>query len=404
MPARLAARLVLSLTAGLFCAACATSSRGTPTPAPDTAAASVADDRAALLVRLGTDTLAGEQFTYAAAAMSGSSVVRSPRTVVRSYTARLRGDGLVDRFELTIRPAAFGVPPRQETIEFGSDSVTLTTQVGDSAPRTRRLAAGGPALPYVPSAFALFEVATRYARAATRPAATSQPGDTVRVALVAATIGRVLPATITRVGADSMLISIAGDPPYRARVDAAGRILGLEGTPTQQVTVTRVPTLDLQALSADRPIGTLSPTDTARGRIGGAQVSVVYSRPSKRGRTILGGVVPYDRVWRTGANAATVLTTSADLTVGGARVPRGSYTLWTLPSASGWKLIINRQTGQWGTEYDESQDLARVDLAATPAAQPVEQFTVAVEASGGRAGRLRMFWDDFELAVPVVAR
>jgi hypothetical protein len=187
-------------------------------------------------------------------------------------------------------------------------------------------------------------------------------------------------------------------------VDADGRILGLQGTPTQRVAVTRVPAIDMPVLSADRPIGTLSPTDTVRAQLGRDTITVVYSRPSKRGRTILGNVVPYDEVWRTGANAATVLTTTGALTVGGVQVPRGSYTLWTLPSRSGWKLIINRQTGQWGTEYDRAQDLARVDLTSSRAAQVAEQFTIAVEPAGGSAGRLRMLWDDFELTVPVVAR
>ena len=81
-----------------------------------------------------------------------------------------------------------------------------------------------------------------------------------------------------------------------------------------------------------------------------------------RGRKIFGGLVPYDQVWRTGANAATSLKTDVDLTIGGANVPAGSYTLYTLPGMNSWKLIINKQTGQWGTEYSEGQDLARVDM------------------------------------------
>ena len=84
--------------------------------------------------------------------------------------------------------------------------------------------------------------------------------------------------------------------------------------------------------------------------------------PSMRGRKIMGGLVPYDKVWRTGANAATTLKTTAALDFGGTLVPAGTYTLYTLPGEKGWKLIINKQTGQWGTQYDQAQDLARVDL------------------------------------------
>jgi Protein of unknown function (DUF2911) len=89
----------------------------------------------------------------------------------------------------------------------------------------------------------------------------------------------------------------------------------------------------------------------------GKTVTIHYSRPSMRGRKIFGRLVPYDRVWRTGANAATSLQTDVDLTIGGANVPAGSYTLYTLPGANGWQLIINKQTGQWGTEYGQARTL-----------------------------------------------
>src|SRR5271166_6429219 len=91
-------------------------------------------------------------------------------------------------------------------------------------------------------------------------------------------------------------------------------------------------------------------------------VTIQYSRPSVRGRKIFGGLVPYNEVWRTGANAATGLKTDVALNIGGANVPAGSYTLYTLPGPTSWKLIINKQTGQWGTEYSQGQDLARVEM------------------------------------------
>ena len=105
-----------------------------------------------------------------------------------------------------------------------------------------------------------------------------------------------------------------------------------------------------------------SPHETVKATVGGATISIEYGRPYMRGRKIMGSLVPYDRVWRTGADAATTLTTSKALVIGGATVPAGKVTLYTLPAEAGWKLIINKQTGQWGTEYDQAQDLARVDL------------------------------------------
>src|SRR5207247_5359992 len=115
---------------------------------------------------------------------------------------------------------------------------------------------------------------------------------------------------------------------------------------------------------------------SARGGVAGVTVAVRYSRPSMRGRLLFGNCDPCNQVWRTGANEATVLETSADLTVAGTAVPAGKYSLWTIPSPTGWKLIVNKNTGQWGTEYDARHDLARLDMQVETLRQPLEQFPV----------------------------
>jgi hypothetical protein len=150
------------------------------------------------------------------------------------------------------------------------------------------------------------------------------------------------------------------------------------------------------ASPAARPQAPASPRDTARGTVGGVSVLVDYGRPYKKGRTIFAadGLAPYGRVWRTGANAATTLVTSADLFVGETRVPAGTYTLYTVPAADRWQLVINRQTGQWGTDYDQARDLARVPMRVTALGAPVEQFTVAVEGNA-----LAMRWDTVQASV-----
>jgi Protein of unknown function (DUF2911) len=124
----------------------------------------------------------------------------------------------------------------------------------------------------------------------------------------------------------------------------------------------------------------------------GKTVTIQYSRPSMRGREIFGGLVPYDQVWRTGANAATSLKTDVDLNIGGANVPAGSYTLYTLPGKTSWKLIINKQTGQWGTVYSQSQDLARVDMKVGQLPSALEQFTISFDKTGGSAATLKLEW------------
>lgn len=147
-----------------------------------------------------------------------------------------------------------------------------------------------------------------------------------------------------------------------------------------------------------------SPPGTADCTINGKKVSIEYSRPSMRGRKIMGGLVPYDEVWRTGANEATALTTETDLDIGGAKVPAGKYTLYTLPSAGTWKLIINKQTGQWGTQYDPKQDLARVDLKTTPIAVPVEQFTISLDQDSNSSCDLNLEWEKTRETVVVKAQ
>jgi hypothetical protein len=130
------------------------------------------------------------------------------------------------------------------------------------------------------------------------------------------------------------------------------------------------------------------------------RITIDYGQPNARGRKIAGGVVPFGAVWRTGANEATSFTTDVDLTVGGVRVPRGAYTLYTLPAANGWQLIVNKQTGQWGTEYHAEQDLARIPLRSRMLTEPIESFTIWLTPSADPApsGLLRLAWGDLELS------
>jgi hypothetical protein len=144
-----------------------------------------------------------------------------------------------------------------------------------------------------------------------------------------------------------------------------------------------------------------SPPGTAEITLAGKKVTVNYSRPSMRGRKIYGELVPFGQVWRTGANEATSFTTEADLEIGGARVPAGKYTLYTLPSETTWKLIINKQTGQWGTEYNQKQDLARVDMKKELIEIPIEKFTVSFLPKGSDAATLRLDWEKTRAQVDI---
>lgn len=148
----------------------------------------------------------------------------------------------------------------------------------------------------------------------------------------------------------------------------------------------------------------VSPRDSVTLLLGGKKIVVNYGRPSARGRKIVGGLVPYNRVWRTGANEATRFVTEADLEVGGMVIPRGSYTLFTLPSRTQWKMIINKQTGQWGTEYDPRQDFARINIENKQLTAPVEKLTFTLEQRTDSTGRLRIEWEKTSLLIPITLK
>jgi hypothetical protein len=142
-----------------------------------------------------------------------------------------------------------------------------------------------------------------------------------------------------------------------------------------------------------------SPHDTASVTLKGKKISIDYGRPFLKGRKVGQELAPYGKVWRTGADEATTLTTEIDLNIGGINVPAGKYTLYTLPSEGTWKLIINKQTGQWGTKYDESQDLARVDMKKTELSQSVEQFTISFDKKGESTAELKLDWENTRVSV-----
>jgi len=147
-----------------------------------------------------------------------------------------------------------------------------------------------------------------------------------------------------------------------------------------------------------------SPPGTAEVTLKGKKITLDYSRPYLKGRHVGQELAPFGQVWRTGANEATTFVTEGDVRVGDANVPAGHYTLFSLPSEGSWKLIINKQTGQWGTQYDESQDLARVDLQKSQLPQPVEQFTISFDKKSDDSADLVLEWENLRLSVPLKAK
>ncbi|MCA0377415.1 MAG: DUF2911 domain-containing protein [Gemmatimonadetes bacterium] len=140
----------------------------------------------------------------------------------------------------------------------------------------------------------------------------------------------------------------------------------------------------------------LSPRDSISTTVAGSAIKVNYGRPSKRGRVIFGGLEKWGNVWRTGANEATHFTTSKALDFGGKVVPAGTYTLWTKLEESGkWELIVNKQTGQWGTAYKASEDLVSIPMKVTSTNPVVEQMEIQVKPAG-KGGEIIVQWDTYK--------
>jgi hypothetical protein len=366
-------------------------------------------ERGGFVVMLGRDTIMVERFTRTAQRLEGDVLARSPRARLTHYTATLGTGGRVTHYESETRmlaPTPRGPRGGKAILDLGADSARVQLVLGDS---TRRYTVGGPA-PLIPMpgsfSWTLFDQAIRAARYVRVPA-----GDSVPVTLVMPGQPEATASSVRPLAQDSVVVGFFGLPAY-AKLDEQGRLLRWNGMQTtDKFMVTRVGNVDVDRLAAawakadssGKTMGELSPRDTVRATAGGAALTIDYGRPHVRGRKIFGNIVPLDTVWRLGANAATGFTTTKDLVMGGVTVPAGSYTLFALPSANSAKLIVSKATGEWGTDYDPTKDLARIDLEAGKPTAPIEQFTITVYPTPN-GGVLRFAWENTEWRMPFVVR
>lgn len=154
----------------------------------------------------------------------------------------------------------------------------------------------------------------------------------------------------------------------------------------------------------------VSPHETVSATMADTEITIVYGRPYTKdpktgeARKIWGGLVPYGKIWRMGADEATILTTKKQITLGGTLVAPGTYSLFLLPDENGnTKLIVNKQTGQWGTKYDEIQDLARIDLKKETTDKPVDQFTITLDKTAAD-GVLKLSWENTQYSASIAVK
>jgi hypothetical protein len=339
----------------------------TPAPAavsPAQAGWVIAHDEGAFFTRLGNDTILVEQFMLHGQTLEVAAVTRSPRTMMRTHRIMWNDAGIVQ-------------------------SYTVTT--GDET-RTVNLPAGEQQGVFAPPLLSPYVALARIAAAT--GAATVQMGE------IPLAVSRPQPGWLALHNPELGTIRVRLDDQLRAQeIDARGSSLGGYGVRVAPLDVAAWRTEFAARDAAGRGLGPLSPPDSVRATVSGANIAINYHRPSARGRTIFGGVVRWGQVWRTGANQATAFTTDRDLMIGNTRVPAGEYTIWSLPTQDGWHLILNKQTGQWGTQYNAEQDLAHIPLQVETLSTPVEQFTIGIAADG----TLSLAWGDRRGTVPVTA-
>ncbi len=367
-----------------------------------------------IVTRLGVDTVAVERYTRSNDRLEGDLALRYPRVRTIHYVADLGPRGEIKSMTASARRPntdLTAAPLMRVVMRFGDTLAVIEVERNGTADTTaggRKTYRGGvaPMLGVEPTSYGVYEQLLSSARLGR---------DSAAFALIAPGAGPTPSIILRRRGADSVAFTSTFFPGWTevAQVDSRGRINGVDARATTIKTVAqRVPNLDLDnvvkswaatEVARGGQMGQMSPPDTVRATIGGATLAVAYSRPLKRGRVIFGNVVPWNQVWRTGANAATMFTTDKDLIFGSTVVPAGKYTLWTLPTPTGAQLIFNSETGQWGTDYHSDKDFAHVALTAKQVSPPVDQFVIGVVPQGS-GGLLRFSWDDKEYAIPFTVK
>lgn len=377
-------------------------------------APSPSDERAAFVTTLGRDTVAIESFTRSASRIEGDIVVRVPGTVLCHYALDLTPAGIVSHSVLDVKPLGdTKVPERHVTLDFAGDSLRIDVDSSGHREKSSRALDTGAYPQFMTgfgTSYGLYSSLGVYEVLLSHLGATF---DSVTIPSVNMATGRTVVRQFVRrsptlLDADYFRIAWT-----HLALDASDQIVSADASETTEKTRSvrtgyiDVPAAAKQFVAADKAgkgVGIASPSAVARGTVGGELIVAAYSSPRRRNRSVLGTVVPYDKVWRTGANEATTLFFDRALEIGGASIPAGTYSLWTLPKRDGTvQLIINAQHGQWGTDYDASRDVARVPMKAATAAAPQDDFTIAIAGSGS-PGELRIAWDTFVWTVPITVK
>ena len=370
------------------------------------AAPLAAQESGSFIVRLGRDTTGIESYTRTGDRLVVNQVGRAPRVLTRRFQYDMNAAGAAVKASATITnpTAAAGTAPVQQIdATFEGDSLTMVSVRDTSTQRVRLPLSAGLVANAGGSSWSMYE------QLSLRMVAGKL--DSLRLPMYSLGSTSLTRVTVGKHGRDSIFVQTENDR-YHARVDAKGHIQNVVPVwGTVRVNVDRVAKLDLPALvasfagreAAGAGMGALSTRDTARAETAGAKVWIDYGRPAKRGRVIFGTVVPFGELWRTGANATTQLGTDQPLEIGGVTLPAGTYSLFTIPSPTAWKLLINSEAGIAGTAHKAEKDLHTLDMKVTQLPETIERFTILIEPSA-TGGTIHMQWDNTRASIPFAVK
>lgn len=363
----------------------------------------------AFIETLGNDTLSVESFSVTADGYHGELLQRMPVTTVATYDAILNSDGSVTSMHIkwNTPPENPGGPkPLMYNISISDTTARAHlsgTMRGKSVDTTIEFTVPAGTVPglgrFAPSVSTFNQII--------RQAHLNNTKQSYSTHILSPGSKRLVAATLHHLGGDTLGLDMYGET-FLATVNSQNTIDWASAMETTVKTITKPePGTNISQLAAmfarrdaagkGEPVA--SPLDSAKATVNGAHLKIVYCRPSMRGRQVWGKLVPWNVVWRTGANAATAFTTDKNIVIGNTKIPAGAYTIYSVYTPTSAKLIINSQTGQWGTVYHQDRDFARIDMQKTDV-ESHEKFTIAFDQSSS-VTYLRLIWATSEYSVPI---
>jgi Protein of unknown function (DUF2911) len=369
------------------------------------------------LTMIGHDTLSVESVSRQGNTLTSDEVDRFPTVHIRHTVVDLNDDGSIKHLVMDIHTPSepTGQRDRKVVADVAGNKVHLSKTDSTGTVTRDFQTKGSPVVAHVQQMYSLYEL---YFAVALKQAAALKLAAGKPVQMRQFYIDREFDhfplgeAIVTPLDKGKLEIThdwLSGTG--EAMTDSAGDLLSYSGArTTYDVKVKRldsIPDVKSVAQSFETKetqgglVRSLSVRDSARAQIGHTIIAVDYGRPLLRGRTLLGDVLPYDRVWRTGANAATQFKVSTPIKLAGMLIPAGSYTLFTAPHTNGVDLIVNKQTGEWGTDYNRNMNAGITKMISEVATTPVEQFTISIKSSDNRTGTLVFEWGTFRWSAPI---